>query len=761
MPTAQPLRTGDPARLGAYELSGRLGEGGQGVVFLGARDGEAYAVKLLHGPVGDERGAFLREVELAKHVARFCTAQVIDAGFDEGRAYIVSEYVDGPSLAREVALTGPRRGGALERLAVGTATAITAIHRAGIVHRDFKPQNVLLGSDGPRVIDFGLARALDAAATVSGRGVGTPAYMAPEQITASAVTGKADVFSWAATMCFAANATAPFGQDSVAPVLHRILTAPPELGRLEGRLRTLVEACLEKDARNRPGSRELLFELLGESSAAALPSEVLATPPPHILRAPPPPDPPAQALVPGQRVPVAEPEATGTPGGYVLPGGNDPSAPVSPGASAFSASPAPTSPAAGRGGAGMGLAGQDGSETGPTAQGGLGRVPAGRDGLGRVPAGRDGLGMVPAGRDGSEMGPDGRGRLGMGPPRRGGPGAGSPGGGRLRAAGDPARRTGWLRAALAVSVALLVTAIVLLAVLVPTIGRNGQAAQVAGPVAGTRPVTSGPGTTKPPSTAAPPRQGQRNQPADRTQPRPGTNPAANPATLPGTAPALPPVTVPALTGLDRAAAVKAIKRAGLVPGAVTQADSPEKIGKVLSSEPAAGTKAAKGAAVALRVSAGVPVPAVAGQQREAALSALAAAGLKAGAVTRTCSAKPDDSVLAARPAPGTRVAGGTAVALTVSREGVSVPSVVGRSRADARAALRAAGLTARARGQVVDNASQVGVVIAQSLQAGACAGSGAAVVLTVGLQSQSGPDPEPSATPTLPSGGSEVPPEAP
>ncbi|MEZ7124686.1 PASTA domain-containing protein [Nonomuraea sp. AD125B] len=699
MPTAQPLRTGDPARLGAYELSGRLGEGGQGVVFLGARDGEAYAVKLLHGPVGDERAAFLREVELAKHVARFCTAQVIDAGFDEGRAYIVSEYVDGPSLAREVALTGPRRGGALERLAVGTATAITAIHRAGIVHRDFKPQNVLLGSDGPRVIDFGLARALDAAATVSGRGVGTPAYMAPEQITASAVTGKADVFSWAATMCFAANATAPFGQDSVAPVLHRILTAPPELGRLEGRLRALVEACLEKDARNRPGSRELLFELLGESSAAALPSEVLATPPPHILRAPPPPDPPAQALVPEQRLPVAEPEATGTPGGYVLPGGDDPSEPASPGAAASSASPAPTSPAAGRGGAGTG------------------------------------------------------------PPRRGGPGVGAPGGGRLRAAGDPARRTGWLRAALAVSVALLVTATVLLAVLVPTIGRNGQAAQVAGPVAGTRPVTSGPRTTKPPSTAGPPRQGQRNQPADRTQPRPGTNPATNPATLPGTA-GPPPVTVPALTGLDRAAAVKAIKRAGLVPGAVTQADSPEKIGKVLSSEPAAGARAVKGAAVALRVSAGVPVPSVAGQQREAALSALAAAGLKAGAVTRTCSAKPDDSVIAARPEPGTRVAGGTAVALTVSREGVSVPSVVGRSRADARAALRAAGLAVRARGQVVDNASQVGLVIAQSLQAGTCAGSGAAVVLTVGLQRQPAPDPEPTATPTLPSGGSEVPPES-
>ncbi|WP_051751353.1 protein kinase domain-containing protein [Streptosporangium amethystogenes] len=267
MPYAQPLRTGDPAALGEYEIIGRLGEGGQGVVYVGVRPdtgSEPYAVKLLHGSVGENPEIFLREVELAKQVARFCTAQVIDAGLDGDRPYIVSEYVDGPSLHREVAVSGPREGGRLERLAIGTATALAAIHRAGIVHRDFKPQNVLLGPDGPRVIDFGLARALDAAATQSGRGAGTPAYMAPEQVEGAEINPAADVFAWGATICFAANAQAPFGQDSIAAVLNRILTAAPQLGRLDGLLGALVVDCLDKNPRNRPSSRELLLALLGD-----------------------------------------------------------------------------------------------------------------------------------------------------------------------------------------------------------------------------------------------------------------------------------------------------------------------------------------------------------------------------------------------------------------------------------------------------------------------------------------------------------------
>ncbi|MEV4395987.1 PASTA domain-containing protein [Nonomuraea sp. NPDC049607] len=643
MPTAQPLRTGDPHRLGEYELAGRLGEGGQGAVFLGSRSGERhsgerYAVKLLHGPVGDEQGAFLREVELAKHVARFCTAQVVDAGFDEGRPYIVSEYVDGPSLHREVSLTGPRHGGALERLAVGTATALAAIHRAGIVHRDFKPQNVLLGPDGPRVIDFGLARALDAAATVTNRGVGTPAYMAPEQITASAVTGAADVFSWGATMCFAANASAPFGQDSVAPVLHRILTAPPELGRLDGRLRVLVAACLDKDVRNRPSSRELLFALLGEADS---PDQGYDDVP----------------LVPGQRppVPLAEPEVTGAAGAYHLRSrtGGGPELPT-------------------------------------TAQGP----------------------------------PDGlRTRAGTGAPDRQGRGRGA----------------GWVQAVVAVCAALLVTAVVL-TVIVPALNghRSGQASVL--PAA-------------PPSPAGAARASSRpgGKPAERER-VPTVAPAVEPTGEPTVGRPVTTVAVPPLTGLDRAGAVKALKQAGLTVGAVTRTDSVKEIGRVLGSRPAAGTVVGRGGAVALEVSAGVPVPSVAGRQRRAAEAALTAAGLTAGTVTRSCSDQPDGQVLATRPEAGARVPGGAPVALTVARQGVEVPSVVGEGRADGRAELVAAGFTVRARTQVVDDDAKADTVLGQSLAPGTCAASGDVVVITVGVSGQQGgPGPEePTQSPTGP-----------
>lgn len=268
MPDARPLQPGDPPRLGSYDITGRLGEGGQGVVYLGrSASGEPVAIKLLRADLAEDdtaRGRFLRELSAVKRVARFCTAQVLEADAEGDRPYIVSEYVPGPSLQQLVTDESPRSGAELERLAIGTVTALVAIHQAGIVHRDFKPQNVLIGPDGPRVIDFGIAKALDAAATMTNSTIGTPAYMAPEQLAGKEITPAADIFSWASTMVYAATGTAPFGQDTVMAVINRIISEEPDLGSLQEPLRGIVAGCLAKDPAARPAAQQLLMRLLGQ-----------------------------------------------------------------------------------------------------------------------------------------------------------------------------------------------------------------------------------------------------------------------------------------------------------------------------------------------------------------------------------------------------------------------------------------------------------------------------------------------------------------
>ncbi|GAA4236024.1 hypothetical protein GCM10022254_44640 [Actinomadura meridiana] len=266
------LRSGDPDRLGSYALTGRVGEGGQGTVYLGEDDtGRQVAIKLLHAELTSDdraRARFLRELEVAKSVAPFCTAQVIDADADGDRPYIVSEYVPGPSLNQQVLDEGPLDGASLDRLAVGTATALAAIHQANVVHRDFKPHNVLIGPDGPRVIDFGVARAISGGTTLTSRVIGTPSYMAPEQISGDEVGTAADVFCWAATLVYAATGEPPFGQDTIPAVINRILHEEPDLGELDGPLRDVVLDCLEKDPAHRPGARQVLMRLLGHDEVS-------------------------------------------------------------------------------------------------------------------------------------------------------------------------------------------------------------------------------------------------------------------------------------------------------------------------------------------------------------------------------------------------------------------------------------------------------------------------------------------------------------
>ncbi len=267
-----PLRPSDPREVGPYRLTGCLGSGGQGVVYLGeSPTGQPVAVKMLHARLSEEpqaRERFLREIAAARQVRQFCTARVLDADTSGDRPYVVSEYVEGISLSRLITEQGPRDPDALERLAVATVTALAAIHQAGVVHRDFKPSNVICGSDGPRVIDFGLARVIDSAMTNSAitntsEIVGTPTFMAPEHFTGAKVTAASDMFSWAATMVYAASGRPPFGRDSIPAVFHRILHEEPDLPPLTEPVRTLVVACLNKRAEDRPTATGALFVLLG------------------------------------------------------------------------------------------------------------------------------------------------------------------------------------------------------------------------------------------------------------------------------------------------------------------------------------------------------------------------------------------------------------------------------------------------------------------------------------------------------------------
>ncbi|RAO04465.1 Non-specific serine/threonine protein kinase [Micromonospora noduli] len=274
VPGLAKLWTHDPVTAGPYRLVGRLGAGGQGVVYLGEDDaGDRVAVKMVNVDLSDPRARsqFVKEIAAARRVAPFCTAQVLFAEVDGERPYVVSEFIEGLTLHRHVRERGPVTGNALHRLAVGTVTALAAIHSAGVVHCDLKPDNVVLGQDGPRVIDFGIARALGNTETASSRVMGTTAYMAPERFRNDAIGPQCDVFAWAATIAFAAGGRPPFGSDSLFAVMHRVLHDPPDLPAMPPVLDELIRECLAKDPADRPAAERVLVRLLRQDGRVTEP----------------------------------------------------------------------------------------------------------------------------------------------------------------------------------------------------------------------------------------------------------------------------------------------------------------------------------------------------------------------------------------------------------------------------------------------------------------------------------------------------------
>jgi len=259
----EPLTRDDPRQIAGYGLHARLGTGGMGLVYLGfTPGGRAVAVKVMRPELGDDRAfrdRFRQEIEAARRVHGLYTAQVIDADPTAVPPWLVTAYVPGPSLQQAVADHGPMPAQTVYRLLAGAAEALQAIHAVGVVHRDLKPSNVLLAPDGPRVIDFGIARAAEATAlTRTGMLVGSPQFMAPEQIAGQPTTPATDIFALGSLAAYAVLGRAPFGDGGGEAVLYRILHQDPDLAGCPMPLRTVIERCLAKGAAHRPQPTEII-----------------------------------------------------------------------------------------------------------------------------------------------------------------------------------------------------------------------------------------------------------------------------------------------------------------------------------------------------------------------------------------------------------------------------------------------------------------------------------------------------------------------
>ena len=276
----EPLRPADPRTVGPWQLLNRIGSGGMGVVFMAQRGTQLAALKVVRDSYLDDanaRARFKREVNTLRRVSGPFVAAIIDADMDANPAWIASEFVEGPDLKAHVDVHGAMQPAQWELLAAGLLLALAAVHAAGVVHRDIKPANVLLAKDGPKLIDFGIAQAGDATVlTTTGLAVGSPAWMAPEQVEAKVVGPAADVFCAGSVLLFAATGRAPWGTGSIAEVMGQIAVAQPDLRALSERQQRLLSGLLEKNPARRPSAAQAAQLLTDTTSGAGATQVVVA-----------------------------------------------------------------------------------------------------------------------------------------------------------------------------------------------------------------------------------------------------------------------------------------------------------------------------------------------------------------------------------------------------------------------------------------------------------------------------------------------------
>ncbi|CAL9392001.1 Serine_threonine-protein kinase PknD [Streptomyces sp. enrichment culture] len=260
------LRREDPRVVGSFRLHRRLGAGGMGVVYLGSdRRGQRVALKVIRPDLAEDqefRSRFAREVSAARRIRGGCTARLVAADLDAERPWFATQYVPGPSLHDKVAEEGPLTAAQIAAIGAALSEGLVAVHEAGVVHRDLKPSNILLSPKGPRIIDFGIAWATGASTlTHVGTAVGSPGFLAPEQVRGAAVTPATDVFALGATLAYAATADSPFGHGSSEVMLYRVVHEEPHLVGVPDALAPLVRACLAKDPEDRPSTLQLSMRL--------------------------------------------------------------------------------------------------------------------------------------------------------------------------------------------------------------------------------------------------------------------------------------------------------------------------------------------------------------------------------------------------------------------------------------------------------------------------------------------------------------------